>query len=233
MRRVTSGTVRGALWIARAVACVATIAAASAPAMAQSTGSGAAQGSPSQGTVTRIESGFVAAPDVRFTELNNRSATLAGVYGGWMTEHTVLIGAGGYWLTDDSRDRDLWYFGPVVEWLVRGDRRIAFGGRGLVGGGVGRAGGTYGEFFGTPQSFASFGRHGGRVNGSRGFTTASPVIVEDDFFVAEPHAVVSVRATRWLRIDAGAGYRFIAGSGSLNDRFSGASGTVSVQFGGG
>ena len=59
------------------------------------------------------------------------------------------------------------------------------------------------------------------------------MIVEDDFFVAEPHAVVSVRATRWLRIDAGAGYRFIAGSGSLNDRFSGASGTLSVQFGGG
>jgi len=59
------------------------------------------------------------------------------------------------------------------------------------------------------------------------------VIVHDDFFIAEPQAIVSLRAYHWLHVDAGVGYRLIAGADTRNDRLRGVSGTISVKFGGG
>ena len=206
-------------------------------AAAQQPAAEATQTPSTQGTIGRIESGFLIAPDAKWTQVNDRSATLVGVYGGWMTEHTVLIGAGGYWLANDARDFEMAYGGPVVEWLVRGDRTIAFGGRGLIGGGRATLGGTLGDLFGVradqvPASVFRGGRHGRPTDNGR-LTSSSLVIVEEDFFIAEPQAIVSIRATRWLHIDTGVGYRFIAGAGSLDDRLHGVSGTVSMQFGGG
>ena len=43
-----------------------------------------------------IDNGFVIAPDARLTEVNEKFATLAGVYGGWLTDRTLLVGAGGW-----------------------------------------------------------------------------------------------------------------------------------------
>jgi hypothetical protein len=211
-----------------------------AAAAAQQPASGTAQNTPAQGTVGPIESGFVIAPDARITQVNDRSATLVGAYGGWMTEHTVLIGAGGYWLANDARDFDMAYGGPVVEWLVHGNRTIAFGARGLIGGGRATLGGTLGDLFGvtTEQaasaSLARGGRHGRPVltDGRRPITSASIVVVREDFFIAEPQAIVSMRPARWLHVDAGVGYRLIAGARSLDDRLRGVSGTLSVKFGG-
>jgi hypothetical protein len=219
------------------LAVVATIAIVPAAAAEQS--SGTPQNTPTQGTVGPIESGFIIAPDVRFTQVNDRAATLVGAYGGWMTEHTVLIGAGGYWLANGARDFEMAYGGPVVEWLVHGDRTIAFGARGLVGGGRATLGGTLGDLFGvrTDQVAApslNRGDHRGRpvgTDGRRGLTSSSLVIVRDDFFIAEPQAIVSVRAARWLHVDAGVGYRLIAGAENLDDRLGGVSGTISVKFG--
>jgi hypothetical protein len=208
-------------------------------AAAQQPAAGATPTTATQGTIGPIESGFVIAPDAKWTEVNSRSATLVGAYGGWMTEHTVLIGAGGYWLANDARDFEMAYGGPVVEWLVHGNRTIAFGGRGLIGGGRATLGGTLGDLFGvrTDEAAASISRggHHGRpvTDNSRRLTSSSLVIVREDFFLAEPQAIVSIRATRWLHIDTGVGYRFIAGAGSLDDRLHGVSGTVSVKFGGG
>jgi hypothetical protein len=207
----------------------------------QQPASGTPQNTPVQGTVGPIESGFLIAPDAKITQVNDRSATLVGAYGGWMTEHTVLIGAGGYWLANDARDFDMAYGGPVVEWLVHGNRTIAFGARGLVGGGRATLSGTLGDLFGvrTNQEAAASidrgGRHGRPVvtDGRRTITSASIVVVRDDFFIAEPQAIVSMRAARWLHVDAGVGYRLIAGAENLNDRLRGVSGTLSVKFGGG
>jgi hypothetical protein len=87
----------------------------------------------------------------------------------------------------------------------------------------------------TDQAAASFssGRHGRPQTDNRRLTSSSLVIAREDFFIAEPQAIVSFRARRWLHIDTGIGYRFIAGAGSLDDRLDGLSGTVSVKFGGG
>lgn len=211
------------------------------PAAAQQPASGSAQNTPAQGTIGPIESGFLIAPDARITEVNNRSATLVGAYGGWMTEHTVLIGAGGYWLANDARDFEMAYGGPVVEWLVHGERTIAFGARGLVGGGRATLSGTLGDLFGVTtdqaavESISRDGHRGRPVMTDRGrqLTSSSVVIVRDEFFIAEPQAIVSIRAANWLHVDAGVGYRVIAGAGSLDDRLRGVSGTLSLKFGGG
>src|SRR4051794_41249286 len=69
------------------------------------------------------------------------------------------------------------------------------------------------------------------TDGRRGLTSSSLVIVRDDFFIAEPQAIVSVRAARWLHVDAGVGYRLIAGAENLDDRLGGVGGTISVKFG--
>jgi hypothetical protein len=224
----------------RPFAAAAMTLAISLPAAAQQPASGGAQNTPAQGTVAPIESGFLIAPDAKVTEVNDRSATLVGAYGGWMTEHTVLIGAGGYWLANDARDFEMAYGGPVVEWLVHGERTIAFGARGLIGGGRATLSGTLGDLFGvtTDQAAAASisrdGRRGRPVVTDRGrrLTSASIVIVRDEFFIAEPQAIVSIRAVRWLHVDAGVGYRLIAGAGNLDDRLRGVSGTLSVKFGG-
>jgi hypothetical protein len=234
-KRASSNTSRVVRTLAGTVVGLVTILASCPPAVAQEPAAGTRTSRPVQGTITPIESGFVIAPDVRLTQVNDRSATLAGVYGGWMTERTILIGAGGYWLANDARDLDMMYFGPVVEWLVRGDRKFAFGARSLVGGGWARIGGTLGELFDVSDAAAISGGRGGRSiagRSDRRLTRTSQVIVEDDFFIFEPQAVVSLRATRWLHVDVGAGYRVIAGTGELNDRLQGVSGTISVQFGG-
>ena len=196
-----------------------------------------AQGSSSPGTMTVIESGFVVAPDARFTDVNDRSATLVGGYAGWMTDHTILVGGGAYWVANDARDLKMMYAGPVVGWMVHGDRRIAFGARGLVGGGRATIGGTLGDLFGvsTDQDADRVLRIGhGRSVTTRSdrVTSASTVIVREDFFIAEPMAIISIRAADWLHVDTGVGYRFIGGAGQLDDRLRGVSGTLSVTFGG-
>jgi hypothetical protein len=226
---------------ARLFAAVAMTLAVAVAAAAQQPASGGAQNTPVQGTVGPIESGFLIAPDARITEVNSRSATLVGGYGGWMTEHTVLIGAGGYWLANDARDFEMAYGGPVVEWLVHGERTIAFGARGLIGGGRATLSGSAGDLFGVStdeaaaESISRGGRHGRPIvtDGGRRITSSSIVIVRDDFFIAEPQAILSIRAARWLHVDTGVGYRLIAGAGRLDDRLRGVSGTLSVKFGGG
>jgi hypothetical protein len=194
---------------------------------------------PSSGSliVETLESGFVIAPEARLTNVNDDFAALAGVYGGWALERTLLIGGGGYLLTNQSDDFKMAYGGPVVEWMVHGDRNFGFGARGLVGVGNATISGTLNELFDVPltetvspgsQRMDRVLRGGGRAG--RGITGATTVAVKEDYFVAEPQGTVFWRAAPWLRIDAGIGYRLIGAAGGLDDRLRGLSGSFSVQL---
>lgn len=206
------------------------------PALAQ------AARAPQPGTmiVERIEQGFAFAPDVRITEVNGQTATLIGGYGGWMTDRTWLVGAGGYWLANRADDLEMAYGGLVAEWLARSDERIGFGIRGLVGGGGATIGTTFGDYFGVrdidvPRGDPRF-RHANQwVRGGRGVASIDAdtvLLVREYFFVAEPQANVIIHFTRWARLNLGAGYRFTAGAGPLDDELSGASASIAIQFGG-
>jgi hypothetical protein len=194
---------------------------------------------PSRMQVTQLKSGWLVAPNVKFTNVDDHAATFAGGYGGWVTEGTFLVGGGGYWLANGSDDLGMAYGGLVLEWLARSDKRVGFGARTLIGGGSASVGLSYTDLYGpiTPVVLAGdpvrFGHHGQRR--PRGFDPGlladRSFRVSENFFIAEPQANVLLTLTDWMRINAGVGYRLIGGTSLLDDRLHGASGTVALQFG--
>lgn len=57
-------------------------------------------------TLEEIDNGWVVGPDFRVTEVNGEASPLAGIYGGWLMDHQLLIGAGAYWLVDGPNETD-------------------------------------------------------------------------------------------------------------------------------
>lgn len=189
--------------------------------------------SPQPLQVERIDNGFVIAPDAKLTEVNREFATLAGVNGGWLTDRTLLVGGGAYWLANGDEDREMRYVGGLVRWTFGGHRRLGFSVGSLVGGGDATLSRTYGDLFDLPVGtelstgrHSRFGRAGGRI------TSDTLVRVSDGFFIAEPQVNAIWNLTRWMRLDAGVGYRVVAGSEFLGDELRGVSGSIAVQFGG-
>ena len=206
-----------------AVACA--VGAFPAPVSAQDPGAA----TPSRLRVETIPSGWIIAPDAKFTEIHDRSATLAGVYGGRLTDRTLFVGAGGYWLVDRADDFKVAYGGPVIGLLARGERKLAFGARTLVGFGNATLSDTYGSLAAEPIRFGTRG-HTVRV-GRPSVNESTRLVFEDNFFIVEPQVNAVWRLNGWLGIDAGVGYRVIAGSELLDDRLKGLSGSIALRFG--
>jgi hypothetical protein len=186
--------------------------------------------------IETLQSGPVIAPDTRFTQVNDRTATLVGAYGGYLTEQTFLIGAGGYWLANGSHDFEMAYGGAVVGWTFNGTRAFSYGTRVLVGGGNATLSTTYGELLDLPagtvvatRDVARFGSHRGNSS-PPGITSSTRVVVNDDFFITEPQANVLWRLTDWMRLDLGVSYRLTAGS-EFDKQLRGLGGSVAIRFG--
>jgi hypothetical protein len=201
--------------------------------------SAAAAQTPSPASPLKIEpidSGFVVAPDARFTEVNDKFATLAGVYGGWLTDRTLLVGAGGYWLANRDDNFKLQYFGGVGSWTIGARRKVGLRAGALVGGGSATLAKTYGDLFGEiPAGAPGLRRDHGLSSRGRGgspITSATLVRVNEDFFIAEPQVNAVMSLTKWLHLDAGIGYRLIGGADLLNEDLRGISGSVALQLGG-
>jgi len=191
----------------------------------------AAQPPQTQGpmTIEEVHSGWAITPDFRVTDFDRQTGMLAGAYGGWVYDNTILIGAGGYWMTNGSHDRDLQYGGAVVEWLQHADRAFGFSVRGLVGWGTSELPGVTTRVV---QPTPKFDRDNRRLPSGPPTTTAVAVIFHDDFFVFEPQASALIRLTSLMRINVGVGYRLTDGSHGLDDRLHGVSGSVGLQIGG-
>ena len=96
-------------------------------------------------TAGRVAASITTIPvgsDVTFTEVNKRSATMVGAYGGWLQDRTWLFGAGGYWMANEDHDFQMAYGGLVSQFIARSDRRIGFGIKG---------GAAYGESDAMPE----------------------------------------------------------------------------------
>jgi hypothetical protein len=186
----------------------------------------------------RIHDGWVLAPDFKVTDVNDRTGELAGAYGGRLIDNTLLIGAAGYWLTNDARDFKLTYGGVIVGWQSREFGRIRFGGRGLAGGGTATLG-----FDITPLQAGDI-RFG--VTDPRRLQPQAParapipsqlqtrparILARDDFAVFEPQANISARITKAIGVSCGVGYRETAGADILGDRVNGPTANLAVQFG--
>ncbi|MDP6370880.1 MAG: hypothetical protein QF463_03660 [Vicinamibacterales bacterium] len=184
--------------------------------------------------VERIETGFAVTPDFKFTEFDGRSARLAGVYGGWVNDDRLLVGGGGYWLTNRESDFSMGYGGVVVEWFAELDGPVDLSVRSLIGGGTA----TLSDEVGTIEVPVFPGRFGPPLG--RGNLRPEPrtrtidvgrVVRYDTFFVAEPQINALLRLTDWLRVSVGAGYRLTGATDVLGDRIRGLTGTVGFQFG--
>jgi hypothetical protein len=181
------------------------------------------------------------APDFKFTEVDGRFANLAGIYGGWLIDHKLLLGGGGYFLTNRSDDFKMTYGGFVVEYFVRSDQLVNFSIKGLLGAGNATIPSGFGRFreilpFDIPQIGIPFGNRS-EARGPR-FPINFPIFpglpafdpIDEGFFVAEPEASIMLNITDTFRIGFGGGYRFIGGAGRTRDRLDGFTASVTLKL---
>ena len=192
-----------------------------------------AQGGPM--IVERMHSGFVVAPDVKMTEVDKSLSALAGGYAGWLTDDTFFIGGGGYWLANQTSDREMASGGLVVQWLTHANRRIGFGAKGLIGGGQATLGTTA---LPTPRlrdlpNLPDLSRFGIDLDRLLRAPATGRVRFHEGFFVAEPQVDLVVKLAKQLRLTGGIGYRLVNSEGRDARRLRGATGNISLQIGGG
>ena len=187
-------------------------------------------------TIERVHSGILVAPDFKITRFDGRTSELIGAYGGWLSDKTFFIGAGGYWLANNAHDRGLGYGGVVLQWMGRSDQTIGYSIKGLIGGGESTLGQTITSTIRVPDLRGLDGRLSRPPQTEPAFRTqtiTSTIRFHQGFFIAEPEADAVIRITKSLRLTLGAGYRLIAADGGNESRMRGPVGTIGLQLGGG
>jgi hypothetical protein len=182
-------------------------------------------------TVERIHSGFLAAPEVKVTEIDHKTSELVGGFAGWNHDDTFLVGVGGYWLANGNHnDREMGYGGLVVQWLANGHGAAGFGAKALFGGGDA----TMTESIAVQIAQPPLPGAGGLVIRPP-ITRTELVRVREGFGIAEPELIGFVRLNSHLKLTGAAGYRFAGADrrGFDNFRLNGATGAVGLQISGG
>jgi len=173
--------------------------------------------------VNDIEHGGYGALTIKFSGINDKLGVLVGGYGGWLINHSFMIGAGGFGLANkieadpeiqalsaDGKilDVQFGYGGFIMEYIHNPHRLFHYNIKALIGaGGVGYA-------------------------------------VRDDFnasdskqsacFVLELDANVEMNVTDFMRVNVGAGYRYVSGSdleGIRDNDLAGPSANIIFKFG--
>lgn len=167
----------------------------------------------------KVEHGGYGGPVVKFSQVNGKFGVLVGGHGGWIINHTLVIGGGGYGLTNDVEANalgpsnkkyiDFGYGGFEVEWVMNSDKLVHFSVHTLIG--------------------------GGSVAYQREDSTDRAEDL-DGFFVLEPGVTLDLNVTTWMRFSVGASYRYINGVDSnlklsSNKDLSGLSAMVMLRFG--
>lgn len=169
--------------------------------------------------------GAYGVPAAKFTPIDGKFGLLTGAYGGVLLNGKIMLGAGAYSLVNNvempvvntggyKEYVNLWYTGFVAEYIHNSDKLVHWtAGTLLGGGGVGRR-----EKWGRDYDWEDHDN----VSDASGF------------FVAEPFANIEVNITKFLRLDIGASYRYIAGSNTIgitDSKLSGPSVHVGLKAG--
>ncbi len=132
----------------------------------------------------KIESGGYGAGVVRFSDVAGEFGVMVGGRGGWIINHTFILGGGGYGLANDisidpglpGRDIEFGYGGLELTYVWASPRLLHATFTALIG--------------------------GGSVTRSN---------VDDGVFVFEPYADAVLNVTSYFRVSGGLGYRFVSG----------------------
>lgn len=162
-----------------------------------------------------IEHGGFGGPVIRMGEIGNQTAIFIGGRGGWIINHALVLGAGGYGLvtevesTPDKR-LEMGYGGMELGFVLGSNSLLHLAAQTLIGGGC-------------------VTEHDREI---------FPVETEDwehyPFFVLEPGVDVELNVAPFMRIAGGVSYRYISGidvPGFVDEDFSGVGGVITFKFG--
>lgn len=130
-------------------------------------------------------------PELRLTSVNGDFAVMMGGRGGWIINHKLVIGGGG-WSTANNLKLDSNIQNPL-------QLNMKYGGI------------TF-EYYFSPEDFLHFGVDAlvGGGNVSLRENNSNREIALDRFFVFEPGVNLFLNVSRYVRISLGANYRFIS-----------------------
>jgi hypothetical protein len=167
---------------------------------------------------SEFHSGGYGGPEVRIGPMLGTSGVFVGGRGGWVINHTFMIGGGGYGLVNDVRVKDITiggqpaylgfgYGGMCLEFTGNSEKLIHY----TIGVMIGGGGVEYRD------SLYNFKDHNW-----------------DAVFVLEPSLGVEMNVTNFFRLGLGASYRYVSGVntfGLTNKELSDATGTITLKFG--
>jgi hypothetical protein len=175
----------------------------------------------------KVESGGYGGVVGQVCQINDCAALMIGGQGGWIIDHSFILGGGGYGLTTNvkadvqrSDGRDLYlnmgYGGLLLEYVFESDRLLHFSLHTLIGGGTVNY---------------TIHRMGDQYNQWNDYSEPTD---QDAFFVTEPGVTLTLNVTRFFRLGFGGTYRYVSGIstvGLTNDDLSGFGANLYFNFG--
>lgn len=170
------------------------------------------------------ESGGFGAPVLKYTSIYDQNTLMLGGRGGWIINHSFVIGGGGYGTVTEVDAPE-----GVIPMYDKLDLHFAYGGFEL-------------EYIFNPLALGHFSVYlltgGGTITFAEDFghyNEDNHMVGGDDFvFVLEPAVNGELNITEWFHINAGVSYRFVTGveKEMLEDSdFSGVAGNLTFKFG--
>lgn len=163
-----------------------------------------------------IENGGFGGPCVKMNTFDGDLGVMAGGRGGWVLNHSLVIGGGGYGqvtehdylYSGDTYNLEVGYGGLEMEYMFNSNKLIHFSLYSLIGGGE--------VMLSLDQTYMN--NHGN----------------SDRFFAFEPACFAILNVTEWLKISAGISYLMVTGIDELgltNNDIGGVHGMISFRFG--
>jgi hypothetical protein len=167
----------------------------------------------------KIENGGYGGPFVMFGNINGQTGVFVGGQGGWIINHTFVLGGRGYGLVNEVDVEGLENIklefgcgGALLEYVIASDKVFHASIQCMIGAG------------GVQYAVKDYTQEHDEIDYS----------INDAFFVLEPGVNLVLNITRHFRVSAGAAYRYVNGVEyeDLSDSdISGVSGQILFLFG--
>lgn len=174
------------------------------------------------------KSGGYGAPEVKFTNVNDKFGVLVGGRGAWILNSTFAIGGAGYGLVTSHSISDYFTREDTVAYLRTG------------------YGGLYLSYINSSSELVHFTINTLIGAGGASYTSSISDLLNDNnrhdskvyessaYFIFEPQLGMEINVVKVFRIELTAGYRFISGlelSRTKSSDLSGFSGGIAFKFG--